>query len=334
MALAAVVALAAVGWWWTRSVIPPLDGRIPVLGLHAAVEVRFDAFAIPHIYAASEEDAWEAVGYLQARDRMWQMELYRRAAAGRLSELLGEQTIAIDQRFLTLGLRAAAETEWQTLLARGGTARTALERHSLGVTAAMAVGRLKRPLEFQLLGVRPEPWTPVDSLAIGKLFAWRLGENHNAEALRYALLDVRGPDIHELFPDPPEWAPVILGPQARAQGRGLTARGVTHGSGLKAQGSSRHFSAPVETRRLTSADPAGLGWLLSDTPAMSNSWVISGSRTATGRPLLANDPHLEIEMPSAWWEVHVVAGGLAVSGVTIPGIPFIPSVTTSESPGG
>ena len=96
---------SVVGWWWIHRSIPPLDGRIPLAGLRGPVEVRFDRFAVPHVFAGSDEDAWRAVGYLQARDRLWQMELYRRAASGRLSELLGEATVAIDQRFLTLGLR-------------------------------------------------------------------------------------------------------------------------------------------------------------------------------------------------------------------------------------
>src|SRR6185295_20185132 len=95
-----------------RAAIPPLDGRTPVSGLDATVDVRFDRFAIPHIYAGSDADAWVAVGYLQARDRLWQMELYRRAASGRLAELLGEDLLPIDERFLTLGLRRAAELEW------------------------------------------------------------------------------------------------------------------------------------------------------------------------------------------------------------------------------
>ncbi len=124
------------------------------------------------------------MGFLQARDRLWQMELYRRAASGRLSEVLGEATIVIDQRFLTLGLRQAAEEEWARTPAN---IRTAFERYASGVNAAMAVSRGRLPLEHQLLGLAPEPWTPVDSLAISKLFSWRLGENHRAELLRYSL---------------------------------------------------------------------------------------------------------------------------------------------------
>jgi penicillin amidase len=288
-----VTMVAGLGWWWIHRSVPPLDGRVPLNGLRGTVDVRFDRFAVPHVFAGSEPDAWRAVGYLQARDRLWQMELYRRAASGRLSELLGEATVAIDQRFLTLGLRLAAEREW---VRTPPDIRTAFESFSAGVNAAMAVRGSRRPLELQLLGLTPEPWTPVDSLAISKLFAWRLGENHRAELLRYALLQEMGPRALALFPDSPNWAPTILERADRAEGR---------------------------EQRAELVYPPGLEWLSPDARAMSNSWVIHGSRTASGRPILANDPHLAIEMPSVWWEVHVVAGSLNVAGVTIPGIPFV-----------
>ena len=291
-ALFLVLLLAALGlgWWWIHRSLPPLDGRIPLTGLRGTVEVRFDRFAVPHVFAGSDQDAWRAVGYLQARDRLWQMELYRRAASGRLSELLGEATVAIDQRFLTLGLRLAAEREWTRT---PPDVRTAFENFAAGVNAAMSVPRGMLPLELQLLGLTPEPWTPIDSLAISKLFAWRLGENHRAELLRYALLQEMGPRGLELFPGSPEWAPAIL---PRAEGK---------------------------EQRAAFVYPPGLEWLSPDSHAMSNAWAIHGSRTASGRPILANDPHLAIEMPSVWWEVHVVSGSLNVAGVTIPGIPFI-----------
>jgi penicillin amidase len=282
-----------IGWWWIHRSVSPLDGQIPLAGLRSTVEVRFDRFAVPHVFAGSDPDAWRAVGYLQGRDRLWQMELYRRAASGRLSELLGEATIAIDQRFLTLGLRYAAEREWDRTPAN---VRTAFESYVAGVNAAMAVGRGKLPLEHQLLGLTPEPWTPIDSLAISKLFAWRLGENHRAELLRYALVQKLGPRALELFPGSQEWAPVIL---------------------------ERTGGAADKEQRAEFNYPPGLEWLSPDARAMSNAWVVHGSRTASGRPILANDPHLAIEMPSVWWEVHVVSDTLNVAGVTIPGIPFV-----------
>ncbi len=316
---AVLIGLAALllsfGWWWVHRSIPPLDGRLPLAGLQSSVEVRFDSFAVPHVFAQSDEDAWRSVGYLQARDRLWQMELYRRAASGRLSELLGEATIAIDGRFLTLGLRRAAEIEWQRTTAE---VRSVFESYAAGVNAAMSVPRGKLPVEHQLLGLHPEPWTPIDSLAIGKLFAWRLGDNHTAELLRYELAQALGPRAAELFPEPPEWAPVILEGASGATGA-TGAAGATGAIG--ATGAERRWT--MDDGRSPINYPPGLEWLSSESRAMSNSWVVHGSRTASGRPILANDPHLAIEMPSVWWEVHVVSHALNVAGVTIPGIPFI-----------
>ena len=297
-ALAALLVVAlSIAWWWIHHSIPALDGRLALAGLHAPVQAWFDAYAVPHVHAQSDADAWRTVGYLQARDRLWQMELYRRAASGRLSEILGEATLAIDQRFLTLGLRRAAEIEWQRTTPR---VKTAFEQYAAGVNAVMRVSRGMLPVEHQLLGLEPEAWTPVDSLAIGKLFAWRLAENHRGELLRYELVGELGDRALELFPPMPEWAPTII------------TQTVSAGAVRRAG----------PTRRLADYPP-GLEWLSPDSAAMSNSWVVHGSRTSSGRPLLANDPHLMIEMPSVWWEVHVTSDTLDVAGATIPGIPFV-----------
>jgi penicillin G amidase len=313
------------GSWWIHRSIAPLSGRIPLTGLTRPVEVRFDAFAVPHVFAGSDADAWRAVGFLQARDRLWQMDLYRRAASGRLSELLGEATIAVDQRFLTLGLRRAAEQEWQQT---SEDVRAAFTHYAEGVNTAMSVPRGALPLEHQLLGVVPERWTPVDSLAISKLFAWRLAENHRAELLRYLLVEAVGPRALELFPAPPEWAPTVvdtagIGRLADWQIGGFQRPSNQSGTLPIRQSADQGFSqsANLPIRQSANVLP-GLEWLY-DSRAMSNAWVVHGSRTATGRPLLASDPHLNVEMPSVWWEVHVVSDALDVAGTTIPGIPFV-----------
>lgn len=244
------------------------------------------------------------------------MELYRRAASGRLSELLGDATIAVDRRFRVLGLREAAQAEWDHT---PSAIRTAFDAHAAGVNAAMSVSALKLPIEHQLLRYTPEPWTPIDSLAISKLFAWRLGENHRAELLRYTLQAALGARALELFPSPPTWAPVTL------EGSGLRAEGLGGSAGIRDQGLGIRNTG-IRDRglgvRRASAYPEGLGWLF-DGHALSNGWVVHGSRTKSGRPILANDPHLNVEMPSVWWEVHVVSDTLNVAGVTIPGIPFV-----------
>ena len=170
------------GWWWVRSSLPILDGQLTVAGLKAPVEILFDEHGVPAVYAIEAEDAWFAAGVLHARDRRWQMELYRRVTMGRLSEVIGDRTIPLDQRFLTLGLRDAAKAEWERTPPE---VRAALERYAAGVNATTAtlVGRM-RPIEFQILGMTPPDWEPIDSLAVGRLLTWRLAENHQAELVR------------------------------------------------------------------------------------------------------------------------------------------------------
>ena len=224
-----------------------------MVGLHAPVEVLFDGHGVPHVYASGQEDAWFAAGVLHARDRLWQMELYRRAARGRLSEVLGSPTLRIDRRFATLELAAAAEAEWR---ASPPEIRDALTRYAEGVNAQMALmtGR-RRPLEFQVLGFSPAPWTPVDSLAVGRLLAWRLAENHQSELVRHALAARFGADdALRLGGRYPADAPTVvqgrggagIGDADQGSGTGDTAG---QGPGIRASGQSRACAGGCGGRR-------------------------------------------------------------------------------------
>ena len=305
-----VIVAGVSGWWWVKSSLPVLDGQITVAGLNSPVEILIDAHGVPAAYANDESDAWFAAGVLHARDRRWQMELYRRVTMGRLSEVLGDTTIPFDQRFLTLGLRDAAKAEWERAAPQ---VRTALERYAAGVNATTAgmAGRL-RPIEFQLLGIAPAEWEPIDSLAVGRLLTWRLAENQHAELVRAALTAKFGESTaRSLTGVYPSSAPSILQ-------TGNSEPGVDFQPPAGALRSTR-----VEKRDLTPI-PTGLEWLSSNARrGNSNNWVLAGGRTKGGRPILANDPHLQIEFPSVWYEMHLVAAGLDVAGVTIPGVPFI-----------
>ncbi len=315
MILTALLAIGLVGfaWYGLRRSVPALEGQFKLAGLAAPVEVLFDQAAIPHIYARDPEDAWLVLGYLHGRERLWQMELYRRAAGGRLSEILGEATLRVDKRFIGLGLRRAAAEEWSTATP---LVRQALEKYSRGVNLAIeGMGRYTRPPEFLALGVSPEPWTPVDSLAVARLLSWRLAENRMGELVRGRLTSAVGTAAADrLMGVWPAHAPTIVG---RPMGDAVPAQPVAARtpSGVE----------PVPAAVLASADlPPGLRWLDVWTRAGgSNSWVVAPARTATGRPLLANDPHLAVEMPSIWYEAHVVAACLDVSGVTLPSTPFV-----------
>ena len=299
--LTIVVAIGAgvAGWWWVKASLPILDGQLTIAGLRTPVEILIDEHGVPAVYAIDEGDAWFTAGVLHARDRRWQMELYRRVTMGRLAEALGTTAIPFDKRFLTLGLREAAQAEWERAAPQ---VRTALERYAEGVNAATATmaGRL-RPIEFQLLGIEPAPWEPVDSLAIGRLLNWRLAENHHAELVREALAEKFGEASARLLTGvAPSSAPTIL-------------QTWNPGAGPKI-GLTPKVNMP----------PPGLEWLSSNARrGNSNNWVLAGGRTQAGRPILANDPHLQIEFPSVWYEMHLVAGDLDVVGVTIPGVPFV-----------
>ena len=298
--------------------MPALDGQLRLAGLTAPVEILFDAYGVPHVYARDVEDAWFTVGFLHGRERLWQMELYRRASSGRLSEILGPTTLRVDKRFIGLGLRRTANDEWQTATP---LARTALERYCRGVNAAVAaMGRWRRPPEFLALGIEPEPWTPVDSLSVARLLSWRLAENRWGELVRGRLTGAIGAaEANRLMGVWPANAPAIV--ESGASPTPASASGDRPVPGATYPGAGRPFAS-----RATDEPPlpAGLGWLgVAARAGGSNSWAIAPSRSVTGRPLLANDPHLAVEMPSIWYEVHVVAGGLDVTGVTLPSAPFV-----------
>jgi penicillin G amidase len=311
LTLVLLISAVAAGWVVLRRTVPSLEGQLRLPGLAAPVEILFDAQAVPHIYARDADDAWTAVGFLHGRERLWQMEVYRRATGGRLSEMFGPVTVRADRRFIALGLRRAAAAEWQTATP---DVRSAIEHYAAGVNAAIAaMGRWQRPPEFLLLGLTPEPWTPVDSLSIARLLAWRLAENRRGELARGRLTRAIGAaEANMLLGGLPADAPAILD----AAGR-VAPVPPKPAADLPIE---RGTTARVETAPL----PPGLDWLdMTSRPGGSNSWVLSGTRTATGRPLLANDPHLQVEMPSIWYEAHVVAAGLDVAGVTLPGAPFV-----------
>jgi penicillin amidase len=303
-----------------------LDGEAGLSGLKGPVEVVFDGYAVPHVYARDPDDAWFAAGVLHARERLWQMELYRRVTAGRLSEVLGEATLAVDKRFLTLNLRAAAEAEWQRA---SPEVKAALERYAAGVNEWIgSVQGRRRPVEMQLLGITPAPWTPTDTLAVGRLLAWRLAENHQSELVRAAIAQKLGPDAaRQLSGRYPADAPTVL--ESAPNPAQTPVEGAAPAAGGAVVLPSPRATQPAPARgQLVDATaavwPAGLEWLHPMAKrGNSNNWVLAGSRTSTGRPLLANDPHLLVEFPSVWYEMHLVAAGLDVIGVTIPGVPFV-----------
>lgn len=279
-----------------RATSPRTNGTLGIDGLEGRVEIVRDQWGVPHIYADLEHDAYFAQGYVHAQDRLWQMEFNRRLAAGRLSEVLGESTINTDRLVRTLGLHRAAERELEALPLE---VRAELDAYADGVNAFIASHRNHLPLEFQLLGFAPEPWASTDSLAWAKVMALGLDGNWENELERERLTAKLGEQkVNELFSAYPEDAPVVV--QAEVAGAGRI---------------DDVFLAGLRQFR----DLSGY----TGSQSGSNNWVVDGSMTATGKPILANDPHLGIQMPSLWYQIHLSAGTLNVIGVSFPGCPGV-----------
>ena len=275
--------------------LPRVRGTLSLSGLLAGVTVGRDRWGVPHVNATSMEDAAFAMGVVHAQDRLWQMEVTRRVATGRISELIGTDGINIDRFIRRVGLHRVAREEELRLAPE---ARRMLKAYAAGVNGIAQSGRAL-PLEYRLLGVTPEPWEPMHSLAALKLLALGLSMNWDTELQRLELLRAIGPEhaarLDIVYPDA---NPTILASTVRAAGGDTRSQLLTM---------FREAARWIPT--------AG---------GMSNSWVVSGERTTTGRPILCNDPHLVPGVPSIWYAAHVQAGDdFEASGVTMPGMPFV-----------
>jgi len=287
--LATLAAIAAAGMYLhLRRSLPVLEGEIVVAGLSGRVEILRDPYGIPHIFAASVEDAQLALGFVHAQDRLWQMEMNRRIGSGRLAEILGPRALEADRFLRTLGVRRVAEAN---LRRYDKETLALLQAYAAGVNAFLDSGPVLPP-EFWLLRASPEPWTPADTVVWTKMMAWDLGGNWRNELLRLrmskTMLRAR---VEEFFPPYPGDAPAKL-PELIAE--------VEADATLASALDMLHF-----------------------TGGASNSWVLNGARTATGKPLLANDPHLGLTAPSLWYFAHMSAPGLEVIGASLPGVPGI-----------
>ena len=289
--------LCAGAYLYLRQSLPQTTGEVRLAGLAATVEVLRDRYGIPHIFAASAEDAVFALGFVHAQDRLWQMEMNRRTGAGRLSEVVGAAALETDRFLRTLGVRRAAEANLQAL---DSETRRFLEAYAAGVNAFLARDPVL-PVEFWITGVRPEPWTPADSIAWIKMMAWDLGANWRSELLRIRLARTLPNDRIQQFvaPYPGEAPPQI--------------------TDLK----ELYGTLERDAVRIADASSVFPGFLGDAKGSGSNNWVLSGTRTASGKPLLANDPHLGLTAPAVWYFAHLSAPGLEAIGATLPGVPAV-----------
>jgi penicillin amidase len=256
---------------------PRTNGKVQVDGLQAETTVARDSWGVPHVYASNSHDLFFTQGYVHAQDRFWQMEFWRRIGSGRLSEILGESTLEDDRFIRTLGWHRVAAEELARLDAE---TQAVLEAYAEGVNAYISTHRRRLGLEFTVLGLSgarfdPEPWTPLNTITWAKVMAWDLGGNREDELLRAQIAARLGtPAVGALMPPYPDDYPVIVSHPLT----GATLEAVPE--------------AAFDLHPLGTGDDIG-----------SNNWVIAGDRTETGMPLLANDPHLGIQMPSIWYEI-------------------------------
>ena len=342
------------GWlyWHARASLPQLDGAIGVAGLAAPVEVLRDSRGVPHLRASSLQDLFFAQGYVTAQDRLWQMDLSRRLAEGELSEVFGDRALQFDIENRTLGFRQVSE---RALAELSPEALAQLTAYANGVNAFIASHMGRLPIEFHLLNYRPRPWTEVDSLGMALNMAKNLNTTWGMDLMRERIRAKLGPDLsNDLLPDhapldepvaelppgskvSPQKKPVyppptcgdldssalqepVAGFRAGLQLRRFFAplRMTSKGIGMTAKGLGmiKDLDDPVLAALLSAGDESN--------PALgSNNWVVSGAHTQSGKPLLANDPHLGHSVPSVWYMIHLKGPGLNVSGVSLPGLPLV-----------
>jgi penicillin G amidase len=300
----------------------PNSRTLTVSGLRERVTVRRDERGIPYIEAKNEDDLYFAQGYVTASDRLWQMDLLRRSERGELAEVLGAgpNNIALDQdkQHRTLGFAQVVDAEFAQAAPRS---RALLEAYALGVNAYIsALDSKTLPPEFQILQYRPKPWTPADSLLVGKAFAEALSNTWRLDIMRAALAALTEEKRAALLPETSPLDVLVVGKDTKdANKKTGAAQPLTNSRGFV---SRETLLALAKDQELANQSLARLG-LYAEGLAASNNWVVNGKHTATGKPLLANDPHLQASAPSIWYMVHLSAPGLRVAGVSAPGGPGV-----------
>ncbi len=347
MVLAALllVLAAAMGVYAARA-MPALDGELKAAGLKAAVTVTRDAADVTHIKAQNPHDAWFAIGYVHAQERGWQLEFNRRVMHGELSEAFGAATLETDKLLRTLGIMQSAERQWQALPL---DARESMKAYSNGINAFYAHSGQALSPEFHILRVKPggqsgKAWTPQDSMGWALMMALDLGGNWGNEFARLAAAKtLTTAQLWQLFTPYPGEAPVTNVDFAKLYaGLGVynttpvnaTKTGAASARNMWASGINDAYSA------------AALGTSITDWASSlgtvdgkgSNNWVVAGSRSASGKPLLANDPHLGLSAPAIWYFAHIeapqgkaadgantsaVTPAINAIGATLPGLPYV-----------
>jgi penicillin G amidase len=318
LAAGALLALLGLAIWFysaARSALPKLDGKLAIPGLSAQVTVSRDGHGVPTIQAANLSDLFFAQGFITAQDRLWQMDMMRRAAGGELAELLGPDYLEHDREQRLLGLRQAAR---QMLQVSTPEDRTRFEDYARGVNAYIALHQKRLPVEFRILRYSPRPWKPEDSTLIAAQMIQNLSTSPRQALVREKILAKLGPDltadlyVNTSWHDRPPTAPPPSFDQTNDRDDNDN-----DDSGVD---TSVTRTTPAEEIRewFRAAPPFELPFVEG-----SNNWVVSGAHTITGRPLLSNDMHLHHQMPNLWYEIHLRSGDFEAAGVSLPGMPYV-----------
>jgi penicillin G amidase len=332
----ALVLFATAVWWLVYRPLPQLDGKAKLAGLQGEVTVERDNWGVPHIRAGSLEDAVEAQGYVVAQDRLWQMDILRRASRGQLSEILGKATLKIDKDFRNLNFGRAAERDLQLM---SPESQRLLEAYARGVNRFIEQHQETLPMEFTLLKYKPQPWQPSDSLVLTGYMYRTLTDTREREIQRAIVTAKVGPELaKDLYSDESSMDHFMVGdPNVKEKATSdadsdendddedqmdpedVLKASLTHPDlqGTMSQPDLTAFFAAQVKQWLNESQHDIRGTL------GSNNWVVSGAHTATGKPLLANDTHLELTIPPIWYELHMSAPGWNVKGITFPGAPLI-----------
>ncbi|MCF8242425.1 MAG: penicillin acylase family protein [Melioribacteraceae bacterium] len=292
-----IVLLAAAGvlsYQILTGPVPDYEGVISVNGINKSIKVYRDSFAVPYIIAGNDEDAAYAMGYVHAQERLFQMDLTRRAAAGRLSEVLGTQTLPFDKMFKTIGLMKHVVENYHNY---STISRSLVEAYSKGVNEFIRTHKGNYQIEFDLLGYDPELWKPEHSLVIAKLMAWELNISWWMDiAFTHLLQKFDEEKIREIIPDFPENAPLII-PE-----------------GIKefAEVSTDLIKTDQKFREFMGIPGTHIG---------SNNWVVNEKKSVSGKPIIANDPHLGFSIPGKWFTAVVKSPNWNVMGFSLPGVP-------------
>ena len=310
-----ILAAVASRWYVGRAEADP-SRDAALAGLSAPVEVWRDSLGVPHVWAENEADLFRAVGYVHAQDRLWQMELFRRVADGRMAEVLGARLVDTDKFLRTVGMgRAAADNERRL----DPQSRALMQAYADGVNAWIRDHPGPLPPEFLALRFEPEPWTVRNSMSIAKIMAWDLADWNVGLDVQRAIDAVGAELAKDVYPSYPDSGLTILGADAQWQGKGAASPVPPPAAGTAPPAPPRTSAAPLpEIPALAAAllDGASIS-------RASNSWVIGGSRTRSGKPILANDMHLALRAPSLWYLGAIHGGGVEMAGMMLPGVPVV-----------